>query len=102
MAGAGDTEIARWTVAGALGFVVAWAWTLLAAGGGVWLILTKGAWPLTNGWFALFSGVALCPLVASAVKVNFGRALSWQVRVGAAALIFVAGHVALFVKGWRH
>jgi hypothetical protein len=34
------------------------------------------------------------------VKVNFGRALSWQVRVGAAALIFVAGHVALFVKGW--
>ena len=98
MAGAGEPESARWTLAGALGFIAAWAWTLLAGGGGVWLLLTKGAWPLTNGWFALFSGLALCPLLASFVKVNFGRAMSRPLRLGTAALIFLAGHVALFVE----
>jgi hypothetical protein len=103
MADIGDTghsEIARWTLAGALGFVAAWTWTLLAAGGGVWLLLTKGPWPLTNGWFALFSGLALCPLLAAFVKVNFGRALSWPLRLGTAAFIFLAGHAALFVERW--
>ena len=98
MVGAGDRESARRTLASVLGFVAAWAWTLLAAGGGVWLLLTRGPWPLTNGWFALFSGLALCPLLASFMKVNFARALSWPVRVGVAVLIFLAGHVALLVE----
>ncbi len=93
------SEIAHWTLVGALGFVAAWAWTLLAGGGGVWLLLTKGPWPLTNGWFALFSGLSLCPLLASFVKVNFGRVLSWPLRLGTAAFIFLAGHVALLVEG---
>ena len=79
----------------ALGFVLAWAWTLVAAGGGLWLLLTKGAWPLTNGWFALFSGLAVCPLLYSFLKVNFAVAYSWRVRVGAATLFFLAGQIAL-------
>jgi len=94
------SEIARWTLLGALGFVAAWIWTLLAGGGGVWLLLTKGAWPPTNGWFALFSGLALCPLLASFVTANFGAVLSWPMRIGAAALIFLAGHLALLVERW--
>jgi hypothetical protein len=39
-----------------LGWIAAWAWTFLAAGGGLWLLWTKGPWPLTNGWFALVFG----------------------------------------------
>jgi hypothetical protein len=92
------SEIARWTLTNAFGFVAAWAWTLLAGGGGVWLLMTNGPWPPTNGWFALFSGLALCPLLASIMKVNFGRTLSWPVRVGVAALLFVAGHLALLIE----
>jgi hypothetical protein len=84
---------------GVLGFAAAWAWTLLASGGGVWLLLTKGPWPLTNGWFALFSGVAICPLLASFLKVNFATDVSWHLRLAAAALIFLAGHAALLVQG---
>jgi hypothetical protein len=38
------SEIARWTLVGALGFVAACARTLLAAGSGVWLLVTKGPW----------------------------------------------------------
>jgi hypothetical protein len=67
------------TLLGALGFAAAWAWTLLAGGGGVWLLLTKGPWP-------------------SFLKVNFGAVLLW--RLAAAALIFLAGHAALLIQGW--
>ena len=44
------------------GCFVAWAWTIVAGGGGLGLIITRGPWPLTNGWFALFSGISACPL----------------------------------------
>ena len=58
-----------WTFGAALGFVAAWAWTFPAAGGGAWLLLSKGPWPLTNGWFALFSGLAVSPLGVRASTV---------------------------------
>jgi hypothetical protein len=45
-----------------LGLIAAWAWTVVAGGGGLLLLLEKGPWPLTNGWFALLSGIAACPL----------------------------------------
>ena len=41
----------------ALGSIVAWIWTALAGGGGLVLLLTKGPWPLTNGWFALLQPI---------------------------------------------
>ena len=47
-----------------LGWIAAWVWTIAAGGGGLWLMWTKGPWPLTNGWFALCSGLAACPVTA--------------------------------------
>jgi len=38
--------------------IAAWASTIVAGGGGLLLLGTKGPWPLTNGWFALLSGVS--------------------------------------------
>src|SRR5262249_29247101 len=77
-----------------LGSVAAWAWTLLAAGGGAMLLIEKGPWPLTNGWFALFSGIAACPVTARLAKRSLGVALSGRVRFAAAALIWLAGQIA--------
>jgi hypothetical protein len=46
-----------------LGIVAGWAWCLFAGGGGLGILLIRGPWPPTNGWFALMSGVAACPLL---------------------------------------
>ena len=52
------------TTAATLGWAAAWVWTIAAGGGGgLCLLLTKGPWPLTNGWFALFSVNWACPAV---------------------------------------
>src|SRR5437762_12800145 len=48
--------------------VAAWGWTLLAGGGGLLLLLRLGLWPLTNGWFAMFSGIAACPLLPALLR----------------------------------
>jgi len=77
--------------------IAAWAWTTLAAGGGLWLLWTKGPLPLTNGWFALFSGLAACPLTAWLLRKYAGITLSGRFRVAAAALFFIAGKIALRV-----
>jgi hypothetical protein len=77
----------------------AWMWTILAGGGGLVLLVERGPWPLTNGWFALFSGIAACPATAWAFKKFLGVALSGYVRFGAAALFFIAGHIALRIEG---
>jgi hypothetical protein len=58
--------------------------TLLAAGGGTLLLIERGAWPLTNEWFVLVSGLAACP---------FNR-LSGRTRFVAAFLIWLAGQIA--------
>ena len=47
-----------------LGWLVAWGWALPTIIGGMGLIITLGPWPPTNGWFALFSGLAACPMTA--------------------------------------
>jgi hypothetical protein len=67
-----------------LGEAAAWLWTLLAAGGGIMLLIERGPWPLTNGWFALASGLASCPL----------NRLSGRTRFVAALLIWLAGQIA--------
>src|SRR5262245_60692892 len=77
-----------------LGFVTAWAWTLLAAGGGAALLVQRGPWPLTNGWFALASGIAACPLTAWLAKRAFGITLSGRARFASAALIWLLGQIA--------
>src|SRR3954447_23767081 len=42
----------------AIALIVAWAWALLAGVGGLILLIHEDAWPITNGWFAMCSGVA--------------------------------------------
>jgi hypothetical protein len=82
----------------ALGWVAAWAWTILAGGGGLMLLFERGPWPLTNGWFALFSGLAACPLTATLLQKVAGIRLSDLARFAAAAAFFIAGHIALVLQ----
>jgi hypothetical protein len=81
----------------ALSWIAAWAWTIVAGGGGLLLLWTKGPWPLTNGWFALLSGVSACPATGWFLKKYAGVTVSGYVRLAAAALFFVAGRIALAV-----
>ena len=99
--GADTTErqnsITRGTLGATLGWIAAWAWTILAGGGGLWLLWTKGPLPLTNGWFALLSGLAACPLTAWLLTKYVGITVSGRVRIAAAALFFIARKIALGV-----
>ena len=36
-----------------LAVIAGWAWFLIAGGGGFGILLLRGPWPPTNGWFAL-------------------------------------------------
>jgi len=76
-----------------LGTIAAWVWTIAAGGGGVMLLIEKGPWPLTNGWFALCSGIAACPLTAWLMKRATGASISGRTRFAAAALIWLAGQI---------
>jgi hypothetical protein len=90
------TTPVRWAKVGAtFGWVAAWAWAIVAGGGGFGLLLIRGPWPLTNGWFALLSGVAACPLTAWLSQRLVGMKLSGRVRLGAAVVFLIAGRVAL-------
>ena len=80
----------RWLAA--LGWTAGWAWTLLAGGGGLWLMFTRGPWPLTNGWYALGSGLSACPLTGVLLRRG-GWAVTWRGQLVAAAGFFVAGHI---------
>ncbi len=82
------------TRASTIGEVLAWIWTILAAGGGIMLLIQRGPWPLTNGWFALASGLAACPLTVWLSRRFLGIRLSGSTRFAAAFLIWVAGQIA--------
>jgi len=56
-----------WLVTG-----LGWVWTLVVGGGGVVLLITRGIWPPTNGWFAMLSGLAACPLFARPLEKRLG------------------------------
>lgn len=85
---------------GALVQLAGWAWTVVAGGGGLWLLYTNGPWPPTNGWFALLSGIAACPLVAWSFKKYAAIRISGWLQFAVAVFFFVAGHVALTI--WPH
>jgi hypothetical protein len=78
-----------------VGLIAAWAWAMVAGGGGLLLLIQKGPWPPTNGWFALLSGIAACPATAWLCKRYLGVALSGRFRFALAALFFIAGRIAL-------
>jgi hypothetical protein len=83
----------------ALGWLIAWIWTIAAGVGGLGLIITRGPLPLTNGWFALLSGISACPLTAWLLKRYAGIALSGWARFAIALLIIMIGRLVLKIEG---
>src|SRR6266513_2925218 len=81
------------------GCFVAWAWAIVAGGGGLDLIITRGPWPLTNGWFALFSGILACPLTAWLLKKYVGITIPGWARFAIAVLIIAIGRLVLKIEG---
>jgi hypothetical protein len=77
--------------------VVAWVWALLAGVGGFALLVREGPLPITNGWFAMFSGVAACPLTARLLKKYAGVTISIRSQLAIALLIFIAGRIAVVI-----
>ena len=78
--------------------VAAWGWTLLAGVGGFLLLLRLGPWPLTNGWFAMFSGIAACPLLPALLRRALRIEVRWRVLVAIAAAIMLAGRITVAVQ----
>lgn len=76
---------------------LSWGWALVAGIGGFALLVHQGPLPITNGWFAMFSGIAACPLTVRLVNRYVRVAVPLYVQFGAALLIFVAGRVAVVV-----
>jgi hypothetical protein len=79
-----------------------WAWCLFAAGGGFGLLLLRGPWPPTNGWFALMSGLAACPLIGRLVRNSARLKLSGWQQFSAAVLLVSFGRIALSVWPQPH
>jgi hypothetical protein len=92
-----QNTIRRTTLTATLGWIAGWVWAIVAGGGGLLLLLSKGPWPLTNGWFALFSGISACPATGWFLKKYAGIAVSGYVQLFAAALFFVVGRIALVI-----
>jgi hypothetical protein len=83
------------TIGLAMAWTAGWAWALLAGVGGLMLLVHEGPLPITNGWFAMFSGVAACPLTARLLERGFGITVSGWVQFGVAVLIMIAGRIAV-------
>jgi uncharacterized membrane protein YhaH (DUF805 family) len=67
--------------------------------GGFGLIITLGPWPLTNGWFALFSGSAAWPQTACALRRYHGTNFPGWARFVVALAMIVLGRFALKIEG---
>jgi hypothetical protein len=79
----------------AVASVAAWVWAIVAGVGGLVLLVHEGPLPITNGWFAMFSGIAACPLTASLLKRFAGITVSLRTQLAIALLIFIAGRIAV-------
>ena len=86
--------------------IVAWGWFLLAGVGGLMLLIHEGPLPVTNGWFAMFSGIAACPGTAWLLKRYFRVNVPLGAQFAVAFLIWVAGRAAVAVvlhrSFWPH
>ena len=91
----GDTHLKK--VLLAVAWAVAWIWALVAGVDGLALLIHQGPLPITNGWFALFSGAAACPLTALLLKKYADVTISIRTQLAIALLIFIAGRIAVVV-----
>jgi TctA family transporter len=78
-------------------YIIAWGWALLAGVGGLVLLIHEGPLPITNGWFAMFSGLAACPLTAWALRRYARISVSRNLQFEVALAIFLAGRVAVML-----
>jgi len=85
-----------------LALIGGWAWCLLAGGGGLGILLIRGPWPPTNGWFALISGLVACPLLGRLLRRAGGLRVSGWRQFGAAVLLISLGRLALTVWPQPH
>lgn len=83
-----------------LALIASWIWTIMAGGGGLLLLFEKGRLPLTNGWFALMSGISACPLTSWLLKKYPGILVSGWMQFAAALAFFIAGRLALAYGHW--
>ena len=82
---------------GWLAIIIGWLWFLFAGGGGLGILLLRGPWSPTNGWFALLSGIAACPLIGRILRNSTHlKVYAWQ-QFGAAALLVAMGRLALTI-----
>ncbi len=95
-----ETNVAHRKCWKTLGLIAAWAWTIMAGGGGLLLLFEKGPLPLTNGWFALMSGVSTCPLTAWLFQKYPGILVRRWMQFAAALAFFIAGRLALAYAHW--
>ena len=80
------------TRSGRAAWLAGWAWAGISGGGGLWLLFTAGPWPLTNGWYALCSGLSACPLTGTLLRRAGIRATGIGQFI-AALIFFIAGHI---------
>jgi hypothetical protein len=85
------------TVLLAVAWAVAWVWALVAGVGGLALLIHEGPLPITNGWFAMFSGAAACPLTGLLLRKYADVTISIRTQLAIALLIFIAGRIAVVV-----
>jgi len=85
-----------------LAVIAGWAWCLFAGGGGVGILLLRGPWPPTNGWFAMLSGLAACPLIGQLLQKSSRLKISGSQQFGAAVLLISLGRMALTVWPQPH
>ena len=85
------------TIGSMFAAVLAWTWALVAGVGGLALLIQQGPLPITNGWFAMFSGIAACPLTAHLLERHAGIRVPMAMQLAVALLIFIAGRAAVVV-----
>ena len=81
----------------AIAWLLGWVWAAIAGVGGFVLLLHQGPWPITNGWFAMSSGIAACPLSAHLLKRYARLVVPAWIQFALALLIFMAGRIAVVV-----
>ena len=80
-----------------IAWLVGWGWAFIAGVGGFSLLVHEGPLPITHGWFAMFSGIAACPLTARLLKRYTRVVVPDYVQFAVALFIFVAGRVAVVI-----